>query len=95
MAKKSIDPKVFRELRDSGLRKRLARDVAAAEKDAGALLRRTVGDLRKLAADLEDRAKRGPQKRSEAAKKAAKTRRRKAQTRSAAAKKAARTRAKA
>jgi hypothetical protein len=95
MAKKSIDPKTFRELRASGLRKRLARNVAAAEKDAGAALRRTATDLRQLAADLEDRAKRGPQKRSEAAKKAAKTRRRKAQARSTAAKKAARTRAKA
>jgi hypothetical protein len=92
---KSIDPKVFKELRASGLRKRLARDVAAADRRAGDVLRGTVKDLRALAADLEDRAKRGPEKRSEAAKKAAKTRRRKAQARSTAAKKAARTRAKA
>ena len=94
MAKKSIDPKVFKELRASGFRKRVARDLATAEKDAGRLLSQRIDDLRTLAADLEDRAKRGPQKRSEAAKKAAKTRRRKAQARSAAAKKGARTRAK-
>lgn len=94
MAKKSIDPKVFKELRASGFRKRVARDLATAEKDAGKLLSERVKDLRALAADLEDRAKRGPQKRSEAAKKAAQTRRRKAQARSTAAKKAARTRAK-
>ncbi|HKP90348.1 MAG TPA: hypothetical protein VJT75_10280 [Thermoleophilaceae bacterium] len=92
---KSIDPKVFRELRASGLRKRVARELATREKDAGALLNRRVKDLRAIAADIEDRAKRGPQKRSEAAKKAAKTRRRKAAARSQAAKKGARTRAKA
>ena len=92
---KSIDPKVFKELRASGLRKRVARELASAEKDAGRLLNTRLKDLRALAADVEDRAKRGPQKRSEAAKKAAKTRRRKAQARSTAAKKAARTRAKA
>ena len=71
---KSIDPKVFKELRASGFRKRVARDLASAEKDAGALLQRRVKDLRALASDLEDRARRGPQKRSDAAKKAAKTR---------------------
>ena len=54
-----------------------------------------IAELRKVVADLEDRAKGGPAKRQAAAKKAAATRKRKAAQRSAAAKKAARTRAKA
>ena len=55
-----------------------------------------VGDLRKLADELEDRFTGGKTKsRSEAAQKAARTRQRKATARSAAAKKAAATRKRA
>jgi hypothetical protein len=95
MAKSTIDPKVFKDLRASGLRKRLARTVASADAEAGKALRRTVKDQRGLAEQLEDRATHGPAQRSKAAKKAARTRRRKAEARSKAAQKAARTRAQA
>jgi hypothetical protein len=54
---------------------------------------RTIENLRSAAAELEDRV-RAP-KRSEAAKKAARTRKRKAAERSAAARKAAKSRSKA
>jgi hypothetical protein len=67
----------------------------AAKSQADALFERLrASGLRKLVADLEDRAKGGPAKREAAAKKAAATRKRKAEQRSAAARKAARTRAK-
>lgn len=97
MAKKSSTPDLFQTLRDSGLRKRVARTVAdAIERAPGRkpAAERAVRDLRKLLGDLEGRVT-GSTKRKEAAKKAAATRKRKAAKRSAAAKKAARTRAKA
>ena len=98
MAKSQADM-LFERLRANGLRKRVARDLSQAlgsasgsrpSKAAAARL----SDLRKVVADLEDRARRGPSKRRAAAKKAAQTRKRKATQRSTAAKKAARTRAK-
>ena len=99
MAKKSSTPDLFETLRSSGLRKRVARNVAdAVDKGKGSVsqkaIDRRVKDLRGLVEDLQDRAT-GGKKRKAAAKKAAATRKRKAAKRSAAAKKAARTRAKA
>jgi hypothetical protein len=100
MAKSRFDTELFDRLRAGGLRKRVASTVAEA---VGTTRRgkppkrvdRVVGELRSLAAELEDRARGGPAKRQAAAKKAAATRRRNAAKRSAAAKKAARTRARA
>jgi hypothetical protein len=96
MAKSLVD-----ELRSSGLRKRIARELdkttkraRSGRKDARKSLQSTVGELRSVLDQLEDRAKGGPDKRKAAAKKAAATRKRKAARRSAAAKKGARTRAK-
>ena len=99
MAKKSSTPDLFETLRRSGLRRRVARNVAdAVEKGRGSVsqkaIDRRVRDLRALVDDLQDRAT-GSNKRKTAARKAATTRKRKAAKRSAAAKKAARTRAKA
>jgi hypothetical protein len=99
MAKSQADA-LFDRLRANGLRKRVARDLsealgAASGSRPSKAAQARITDLRKLVADLEDRAKGGPAKRRAAAKKAAATRRRKATARSAAAKKGARTRAKA
>jgi hypothetical protein len=100
MAGSRIDTELFDRLRAGGLRKRVASTVAEAVGTARRgkpprQVDRVVGELRALAAELEDRAKGGPAKRQTAAKKAAATRRRNATKRSTAAKKAARTRAKA
>jgi hypothetical protein len=98
MAKKQrIDQQLFNELRRSGLRKRVARDLATAQKAASSrapeTLRRTVADLTSVLSDLEKRVPgRGTSSRSAAAKKAAATRKRAASRRSTAAKKAAATR---
>ncbi len=99
MAKSQADV-LFDRLRANGIRKRVARDLSQALSNAGGsgpgkAATARIADLRKLVADLDDRAKGGPAKRQAAAKKAAATRKRKAAQRSAAAKKAARTRAKA
>jgi hypothetical protein len=99
MAKSQADA-LFDRLRANGLRKRVARDLteafgAASGSAPSKAAQARITELRKLVADLEDRAKGGPAKRKAAAKKAAATRKRKANERSAAAKKAARTRAKA
>ena len=90
------------DLRSSGLRKRVARELdkttkraRSGGKGARKSLESTVSDLRSVLDQLEDRAKGGPDKRKAAAKKAAATRKRKAAARSAAAKKGARTRSKA
>jgi hypothetical protein len=100
MATKTPTPDLFDRLRATGLRKRVARDLSSALGKAGNTrasksAQGTIGDLRKLVEELEDRARGGPQKRSAAAKKAATTRKQQAAKRSAAARKAARTRAKA
>ena len=99
MAKSQADA-LFDRLRANGIRKRVARDLSQALSNAsssgpGKATTARIAELRKVVADLEDRAKGGPAKRQAAAKKAAATRKRKAAERSAAAKKAARTRAKA
>ena len=93
----TTDKELFSRLRSTGLRKRVARDLSDAlgkgSAQASKTAHGTIGDLRKLVDDLEDRARGGPAKRKAAAKKAAATRKRKATARSTAAKKAARTRA--
>jgi hypothetical protein len=100
MATKTPNPDLFDRLRATGLRKRVARDLSGALNKANSTraskaAHGTIGDLRKLVDELEDRARGGPQKRSAAAKKAATTRKQQAAKRSTAARKAARTRAKA
>ncbi len=100
MAKRR-DQDLFDRLRKNGVRKRVAKSassaVAAAPggKKATKRVKSIARDLRGLAAELEDRATGGPGKRSASAKKAARTRKRKAAARSAAAKKGARSRARA
>ena len=102
MAGKSARDELFETLRARGLRNRAARvasDAFATGRggaDKGqAAVRGLISDLRKAADDLEDRLTGGKSKsRSEAAKKAARTRARKANQRSASAKKGAATRKK-
>jgi hypothetical protein len=98
MAKSQTDA-LFERLHANGLRKRVARDLSSALSKgngtrAGKAANGTIAELRKLVADLEDRAKGGPERRKAAAQKAAATRKREAAKRSTAAKKAAQTRAK-
>jgi hypothetical protein len=98
MANKKRDSELFKNLRDSGLRKRVARTMSQS---AGRGQRGTgptsvssaIEKLRQAASELESRAG-GASPRSEAAKKAARTRKRNAAKRSERAKKAAKTRAK-
>ena len=97
MAKKSKTPDLFETLRASGLRKRVAREIAGAVEKAPSAgsqkaIERRVRDLKALVSDLEERAT-GSKQRKDAARKAAQTRKRNAAKRSTAAKKAARTRA--
>jgi hypothetical protein len=98
MARSKQEQEIFDLLRARGLRKRVARTVAeAAGKADGSVpkvVRDVLGDLRSAAAELEDRVSGQAGKRSDAAKKAAQTRKRNAAKRSNAAKKGARTRAK-
>jgi len=95
MAKR--DKGLYDRLRDSGIRKKTAAAIADASGNGSAkgkqLIGSTVHELRQVVSELEDRAKGGPAKRKETAKKAANTRKRNAAKRSQAAKKAARTRA--
>jgi hypothetical protein len=100
MAKSQADA-LFERLHANGLRKRVARDLSKALSKANgtrasSAATATIGELRRLVADLESRATGGTKDadRSAAAKKAAATRKREANKRSAAAKKAAATRAK-
>ena len=93
MAKTAFDRDVFKALRTGELRNRIAREITDAGDKAPEVVRRTVRDLRKLADQLEDQVRGGPAKRSEAARKAARTRKRQSTARSAAAKRGARTRA--
>lgn len=92
------DKELYQRVRDSGVRKRVARTVAEAAGKADSrtpkALNEAAKNLRSIAAELEDRAKGGPVKRKATAQKAARTRRANAAKRSTAAKKAARTRAK-
>jgi hypothetical protein len=87
-------------LRASGLRKKVAQNVAAAVDGARSGkqppkdLTRVIDELRSVAGELQDRARGGPATRWGAAKTAPATRKRNAAKRSTAAKQGARTRAK-
>jgi hypothetical protein len=93
MAKRQ-DKDLLKTLRSGGVRKSVARFLAESTGRGKPPTRaaRTVGSLKAAVGELESRVL-GSQ-RSEAAKKAARTRKRKADKRGAAARKAARTRAK-
>jgi hypothetical protein len=77
MAKAKHDERLARRLRASGVRKRTA-ELMAAGKDGrrkpAKQIRAIVKEMHRVLADVEDRAKGGPAKRSAAAKKGAKTR---------------------
>jgi hypothetical protein len=97
MAKTDRD--LFDTLRARGLRKSAANNLAKAfgradKSPPSKGAKRAVSELRDIVSDLESRVGRTNRKRSEAAKKAAATRKRKADARSRAAKKAAETRSK-
>jgi hypothetical protein len=81
-------------LRARGVRKKLAGKVARATNGSASpkIARHVMSDLASVVAEIQDRLQQGPQKRSAAAKKAARTRKRKARQRSKAAQRAARTR---
>jgi hypothetical protein len=87
-----IDKDLVSRLRASGLRKKVAHNVAAAVDGARSRkqppkdVARVISELRSVASELQDRATGGSNKRSEAAKKAAATRKRNAAKRTAAAK---------
>ncbi len=92
MAKRDED--LFKSLRARGVRKKIASELSRAT-SAGAspkVARKAVADLASVVGEVQDRLRGGPEKRSAAARKAAKTRKLKAKRRSDAAKKAARTR---
>lgn len=99
MAKSKLDKELFDRLRSLGVRKGTARKVSTSlrnsSRPAPKAARKAIADLTGAVAEVQDRINQGPQKRRAAAKKAARTRARKAEKRSEAAKKAARTRAKA
>jgi hypothetical protein len=96
------DKKLYDSVRGSGVRKRVARQIAesAPKAEQGQtgkapdLLRKTAKDLRAVAETLEDRANGGRAKRQTGARKAARTRKANAEKRSRAAKRGATTRAK-
>jgi hypothetical protein len=104
MAKKnaSRSDELFDLLRARGLRTRVARALSDAASTGGrasassqSAAKRVISDLRSVADELEARLTGKDSRRSEAAKKAARTRARKASVRSASAKKGAATRKKA
>lgn len=88
---------LFKSLRARGVRKKIAKQVTRAMSGSGKprVARRAMADLSSVVEDVSDRLLHGPEKRSAAAKKAARTRKRKAEERSKSAKRGARTRARA
>jgi hypothetical protein len=98
MAKTKTDKNLYGRLRDSGVRKRVAKRVAKAVPAKGqkkpAPAHRVADQLTAVAETIRERAGGGSRKRSTAARKAARTRKAKAQKRSNSARKGARTRAK-
>ena len=95
MAKSRSDD-LFERLHAQGLRKRTAKLLSQAtdrRRKPAKAVERSLSDIKRAVAQVEDRLARGPAKRKAAAKKAAATRKRNAQRRSASAKKGARTRA--
>ncbi len=95
MARK--DSELFETLRNSGVRKKLARALSnsagTADQAQTKVVKQAAKGLRDAAAALEDHVK--DTRRGEAAQKAARTRKRNAAKRSTSAKKAAKTRARA
>ena len=89
------EKQIIKSLRERGVRKSLAGDMAKATggKVDPKKARRAVSDLESVVEEIRDRLRGGPEKRSSAAKKAARTRKRKARQRSESAKRGARTRA--
>jgi hypothetical protein len=97
MAKTKQKQDLFDHLRANGVRKKVAKAIAGGAsskngKKAEALAQTALADLRSASDAIKDRVVNRDSKRSEAAKKAARTRKRNAAKRSAAAKKAAATR---
>lgn len=92
------DKNLYESLRDSGVRKKVAKRVSEAIPNGGSTnvkpTRKAAERLSSAADEIKDRVSGGPKKRSEAAKKAAKTRKANAAKRSKSAKKAAKTKAK-
>ena len=82
MAKSKTDKDLYERLRAEGVRKRVAKEVSRLQPDKdGAQMkavRRIAADLNMAVDDIKDLVTGGPQKRSKAAKKAAKTRKKKA-----------------
>ena len=96
MAKSRTDD-LFDRLHAQGLRKRTAKLLSRAtdrRRKPAKAVERSLNDIKRAVAQIEDRLGGGPAKRQAAAKKAAATRKRNARRRSATAKKGARTRAK-
>ena len=99
MARSKKDKELFDMLRARGLRKKVAKTIASAtgkQQSGGrvpAPVRNALGELQSAIGEVERRVTGKQSKRSEAAAKAARTRKRQAAKRSAAAKKGARTRA--
>ena len=96
MAKTKSDKELYGRLRDTGIRKRVAKRVAEALPAKGqkkpARAHRLADELSAAADTIRERAGGGSQKRSKTAKKAARTRKAKAAKRSSSAKRAARAR---
>jgi hypothetical protein len=93
---KSRTDDLFERLHAQALRKRTAKVLSQAtdrRRKPAKAVERSLNDLKRAVAQVEDRLTGGSEKRKAAAKKAAATRKRNAQRRSAAAKAAARTRA--
>jgi hypothetical protein len=98
MTKTTRRDDLVQRLRAQGLRKRTAKlfaDATDRRRKPAKKVQSTLGDLKRVVSEVEDRLSGGPAKRKAAAKKAANTRKRNARRRSASAKKAAQTRAKA
>jgi len=95
MAKTETD--LLNSLRARGVRKKIAKQLTRARSCVGKpkVAERAVADLSSVIGEVSDRLRNGPEKRSAAAKKAARTRKHKAAKRSEAAKRGARTRARA
>jgi hypothetical protein len=97
MAKAKHDKHLADRLHASGIRLRTAEVIAGAKdgrRKPAKKVRAAIKEMRKVLAEVEDRATGGPAKRRAAAKKGAKTRKQNAAKRSASAKKGARTKAK-
>jgi hypothetical protein len=100
MAKNKQADDLFDHLRARGVRKKVAKAIsdgtsAKNGKRAEALAQSALADLRSASDAIRDRVLKRDRKRSEAARKAARTRKRKAAKRSSAARKGSKTRARA